>query len=190
MSGFVSIFYFLITFTFSAVIFVLWARFALRFFHVSSLHPAAQVIYQITDPMTLPLNRLFLMFNLKTRRYDIPTLLTIFIVEFIKFTLIGLLAFGFALPLLQVTLYALADLIIEPCDLMFYVIILRVIISWVKPDWQHPIHFLCYTISEPLLKFIRRWIPSFAGLDFSPLFAIMLLKTISLTVAAILPNAI
>jgi len=53
------------------------------------------------------------------------------------------------------------------------VIIAGVLISWVSPDPYNPIVQTIYGISEPFLTPFRKFIPSLAGLDFSPLIALL-----------------
>lgn len=187
MAGFISIAYFLSTFIFGALIFVLWMRAALKFFRVSTLHPAAAPILSVTDPLVLPFKTLLSTLNIKTQRIDMAAVLTIFVIELLKYSIFGLLSFGFALPWVAILLFAIADMVREPCDLLFYAILIRVVISWIKPGWQHPLHYLSIQFTEPLMAPIRRIIPSMAGLDLSPLIAIILLKTITLFISAYLP---
>ncbi|MCX7118532.1 MAG: YggT family protein, partial [Legionellales bacterium] len=83
--------------------------------------------------------------------------------------------------------YTLADLIIQPCDLLFYALLIRVIMSWVNPHWQHPLTTILHAVTEPMLQQIRRYLPILAGLDFSPFIMMILLKIVTLFVGASLP---
>ena len=47
--------------------------------------------------------------------------------------------------------------------------------SWVSPGQYNPVIGLVQKLSDPVLKPIRRLIPSLGGLDLSPLFATLLL---------------
>lgn len=64
-----------------------------------------------------------------------------------------------------------------------WLIIFRVIISWVRPDinnkqWRKFLRIV-YSITEPILAPIRRLIPTGSiGIDFSPLVAIFALQII------------
>jgi YggT family protein len=79
------------------------------------------------------------------------------------------------------------DLIAQPCNILFYALLIRVILSWVSPHLQHPLSSLLFMITEPMLKWIRGYIPPIAGLDFSTLVIMILLKVITLFVTASLP---
>lgn len=55
-----------------------------------------------------------------------------------------------------------------------YVIVARVVISWVNADPYNPIVRFIYDITEPVLERIRRYIPiSVGGLDFSPILVVI-----------------
>ena len=58
------------------------------------------------------------------------------------------------------------------------IIIAGVLISWITPDPYNPIVQAIYGISEPFLTPFRRFIPSLAGLDFSPLIALFCFNVI------------
>jgi len=77
-------------------------------------------------------------------------------------------------------LNALALVIKFVLDAYMFIIIGRVIVSWVNADRYNPIVRFLYEATEPLLSRIRRYIPIFGGgLDLSPLIlilAIMFLK--------------
>ncbi len=62
--------------------------------------------------------------------------------------------------------------------LQFYVIliILRAIISWVKPDPFNPIVQFLYRSTEPVLSMVRRYLPGRGfGIDISPIIVIIII---------------
>ncbi len=69
---------------------------------------------------------------------------------------------------------AVAQLIDFVLTVYTWIIIGRVIISWVNADPYNPIVRFLYEATEPLLGRIRRLLPlSMGGIDFSPLILIM-----------------
>ena len=58
------------------------------------------------------------------------------------------------------------------------IIICRALISWVSPDPLNPIVRFLYRATEPVLRPIRRWLPSAMGLDLSPLVVLVALQFI------------
>jgi YggT family protein len=186
MSGFTSVGYFLFSLFFSLVIFSLWIRFALRYFRVSSLHPVSQTIAKLTNPLINPLDRLFKTSNVRSNPYDWACLTAIIAAELVKFSLLFLFASGtFPFPLIM--LYTLAELITEPCNLLFYAILIRVIISWINPHLRNPLIELVYIFTEPTLRLARSSIPVVSGIDFSPFVVMVALKIITVFISASLP---
>jgi YggT family protein len=57
-----------------------------------------------------------------------------------------------------------------------WLIIIRALISWVNPDPLNPIVQFLYKTTEPLLAPFRRMIPMYnVGIDFSPIFALIVI---------------
>ncbi len=188
MSGIIAVGYFLFALFFSLLSFVLWTRIALRYFRVSTLHPVSQSINKVTNPIIMPLNHMIKTpTKARLSRYDWPCFCALVLVEILKFLAIGALFLGAMLPLSFIPLYTLADLIVEPLNLLFYAIIIRVIMGFINPSWHHPIADLLRLVTEPVLRLARQFIPDIAGLDFSPYIVLVLIKVITLYISASLP---
>ena len=52
----------------------------------------------------------------------------------------------------------------------------RVILSWVAPRSDHPAAKIVYGLSAPLMNPFQRVLPTFGGLDFSPILALLSLR--------------
>lgn len=187
MSGITAVGIFLTSLVFGILIFTLWLRIALRFFRVSALSPLSQVVLSITDPIIKPLNSLFKLKYLPGQKYDWMAFVILVLVEFLKIICLSLLAFHTLMPIGYTVLYVFADLIIQPCDLLFYAILIRVIMSYVKPDWQHPVADFLRLLTQPLLIMGRKIVPDISGFDFSPFIIMVILKIITLFISAYLP---
>nr|HID59506.1 YggT family protein [Desulfobacterales bacterium] len=78
-------------------------------------------------------------------------------------------------------LQAFATIINIVLTIFMWLVIARAILSWVNPDPYNPIVRFIYSITEPVLFNVRRFIPfSFGGIDISPiivLLAIVFLQT-------------
>ena len=72
---------------------------------------------------------------------------------------------------------ALAHVIGLLIDILYWVIIIRALISWVNPDPFNPIVQFLMKVTEPVLEPIRRRLPASLrfGIDISPLIAIFAL---------------
>ena len=60
----------------------------------------------------------------------------------------------------------------------FYAIFLYALLSLIAPGGYSPLQSVLTTVSEPVLRPIRRLIPAVAGLDLSPLWAIIAIQAI------------
>ena len=61
----------------------------------------------------------------------------------------------------------------------FWIIIARALLSWVNPDPFNPIVRFLYRATEPVLRPIRRRLPTYQmGLDLSPLVVILVIEII------------
>ena len=70
-------------------------------------------------------------------------------------------------------------------------VFVRVILSWI-PNARLPfgVGDFVFEVSEPILAPIRRAIPFFGGIDFSPFVALILIQVISSLVLRVIPPAI
>jgi YggT family protein len=60
--------------------------------------------------------------------------------------------------------------------LYMWIIIIRALISWVNPDPYNPVVRILYSVTEPVLYRVRRWIPTGGlGIDFSPIIVILVI---------------
>ncbi len=187
MSGLLAVGYFLFALFFSLLSFVLWARIALRYVRINKLHPVNIGINKLTNPIIMPLAHRFSTNKTHISRYDWPCFCVLVLVELLKFIAIGSLFLGAMLPWSFLPLYTLADLIVQPCNLLFYAIIIRVIMSWVNPSWHHPAADVLRLVTEPLLRLGRHIIPDISGFDFAPFVILILLKIVTLFISASLP---
>lgn len=59
-----------------------------------------------------------------------------------------------------------------------WIIVIRALMSWVRPDPYNPLVQFLYRITDPALNKVRRYLPNSlwsTGLDFSPLVLILLI---------------
>ncbi len=81
------------------------------------------------------------------------------------------------------TLYNAIDLLDWVLSLA---IVLRVLFSWIRPNPSNVFVRLVYQVTEPILAPLRRIIPPFAGIDITPMVALMLLELARRLVISIL----
>ncbi len=68
---------------------------------------------------------------------------------------------------------AVVNLIFET---LWWVILGRVLMSWFDPSGNYRISRILYDMSEPILAPARRILPSFGGVDWSPLVTMIVLN--------------
>ncbi len=73
----------------------------------------------------------------------------------------------------------LANFVFLLASVLTLLILARVIISWVMPGSGGGLVAFVYAATEPMLAPIRKLLPAAAGLDFSPLIAILVLQVIT-----------
>jgi YggT family protein len=67
-------------------------------------------------------------------------------------------------------LRASAEVIDLALSIYMWLIIAQAVLSWVSPDPYNPIVRFLYSVTEPVLSRVRRFIPTFfGGMDFAPL---------------------
>ncbi|MCY3731910.1 MAG: YggT family protein [Rhodospirillaceae bacterium] len=146
-------------------------RFILHWVRADFYNPFAQSIVKITNPLIVPVRR----FVPSSRTIDVPALVVLLMLEaVVTWVLVyiagGVLGFGELLP---VTLYRLISLALW---FYFWSIIIYVVLSWIGQRGYNPVAAVLSEINEPLLRPFRRIMPSIAGLDLSPLVALLLLQ--------------
>ncbi len=81
-------------------------------------------------------------------------------------------------------LFAVARILDIGLSAYMWIIIIRAVLSWVNPDPYNAIVRILYSITDPVLSWLRRRIPLLmtAGIDFSPLLVIFAIYFIRLFV--------
>ena len=87
-------------------------------------------------------------------------------------------------------LISLIEVLNTSLTIFFFSVIGAVILSWVAPNNSHPMLQIIEEISSKLLAPIRKFIPSAGGLDFSPIFALILIRQLEILLASIIRSII
>ena len=77
----------------------------------------------------------------------------------------------------------LIKLISALLDIYMWIIIIRVLVSWINPDPYNPLIQFLRGVTDPAIDALRRVLPPFfwsSGLDFTPLVLIILLNVAKL----------
>lgn len=174
---------FILGLVFNLITWVLLLRIILQMFHASIKNPICQLIAQVTNPIVLPLRKILP----RVPYIDIATLLILLVVEFIKYIVLGFFMHHVLSPLNLIP-RVIGGTLIEVIDIFFYAIIIAVLISWISPHLRNAFTEILTIITEPVLRLFRKIIPIIAGIDFSPLVALICLEIIAIIILSSLPT--
>ncbi|MEY2854714.1 MAG: hypothetical protein RL030_1846 [Pseudomonadota bacterium] len=157
---------------------VVLLRLLMQWVRADFRNPLSRAIVQLTDPLILPLRKIFP----PIRRIDTASVVAVLAVTAVK-VVIGQLLLVSSLPTPDLLLREmLLDVVHLVLTTYLFVIILNAILSFVVPENYSPAQSLLHSISEPVLRPIRRLIPSVAGLDLSPLWACIAIQALLILV--------
>ena len=161
---------FLVSTLFDLYLWVMILRVLLQIVRADFYNPISQFIWQVTRLPVQPLARVVP----KWQRVDLAAMLVGFVLACIYMSvLMGLLNQHPSLPvILWLALWTLVTLTLK---LYAFTIFVQAMLSWLGPGTQNPAGSVLWSLNEPLLRPIRRFLPPIGGLDLSPLFAILAL---------------
>lgn len=171
----------LINFAFGALIALVVLRVLLQWVRANFYNPVCQFLYRVTNPVLMPLRRVIPSW----RNVDIAAILLAWVLSAIKLALLyGLVGQG--LGIFGLMVMAVADLGDFVLMLYFGLILVRVLLSFISIDRANPIVPLIFQLTEPVLRPIRRVVPTVAGLDLSPMVAWLIVMLARVALVAVL----
>jgi YggT family protein len=162
----------------SLYLFVLLLRLLLQLARADFRNPLARAIVQLSNPLILPLRRVLP----AAGRVDTASVVAVVLVTAAKLlALYGLsrLPMPTALPFVRALAVDLLRLVLQT---YLYAILLYALMSFVAQGAYSPGQSLLASLCEPVLRPIRRRIPSISGLDLSPLWAIIAIQALLLLI--------
>ena len=69
----------------------------------------------------------------------------------------------------------LGQLINGVFDIVYLLLMVRILMSWIPHNRYHPIVSMLYQVTDPILQPFQRIFPTSIGIDFSPIFAFVFL---------------
>jgi YggT family protein len=146
---------------------VLLLRLIMQLVRADFRNPIGRAIVQLTDPLIRPLRRVLP----PAGRVDTASVVAVVLFALVKTWLLRVLL-GFAavatVALWRATLLEVIHLVLNT---YFFSIVLNALLSFFPQGGYSPPHSVLASICNPVLNPIRRFIPSIAGLDLSPLWA-------------------
>jgi YggT family protein len=146
-------------------------RLLLQWVRADFYNPVCQFLIRITNPVLVPLRRVIPAIG----RLDTASVVVMLALEFASTWLLMQLG-TVHYPLPQVLVFTVLKLAATLLWTYFFLIIAMVLLSWVGRGLRHPVIPLVYQLTDPVLRPIRRVIPPIAGIDLSPLFALIAIR--------------
>ncbi|EJL6700956.1 YggT family protein [Vibrio cholerae] len=135
-------------------------------------NPFSQFIVKATQPVVGPLRRVIPSLG----SMDLATVLFAYVLCVLKYVALVLIASGGAVTFSADFLFlGLLSLIKAAGGLLFWVLLIRAILSWVSQG-RSPIEYVFHQLTEPMLAPIRRIIPVMGGFDLSVLVLFIVLQ--------------
>ncbi|WP_040727689.1 YggT family protein [Thiomicrorhabdus sp. Kp2] len=167
---------FLLQFITGLIIFALMLRFLLRATYADWNHPIVQFIAKITNPLCAPFNKVIP----AKGRWDWSAMATAITIQALFVVLVGYLTSrSFGVPF--IVLASTTEIINQLLDMMFWLIIIQAVLSWVSPGYN-PNTAIFEQLTQPILAPFRRFIPPMGGIDLTPIVAILAIKLFQIVV--------
>ena len=167
-------------------------RFYFQLTKVSFQNQAAQAIVTLTNFAVKPMRRLMMALgNLGIPKLDVSTLLLAYISQLIL-TVCSLWLKGFPLLIagssiwLIILTVTLLGVISMSISIFLYAVLIQAVLSWVNP--HTPIAPILDKLTNPILNFLRKFIPMAGNIDLSPLAFIITAQLLLITILIPLEN--
>ena len=146
-------------------------RLLLQWVRADFYNPLSQFLVKLTNPALVPLRRVIPAIG----RLDTASVVLMLLLEILGVWLVSMIGgAGVAFP--QVVAFSAIKLVMTLLMTYFFLIIVAVILSWIGQGLRHPFVPLVFQLTEPVLRPIRKVIPPIAGIDLSPLFALIAIR--------------
>jgi YggT family protein len=146
-------------------------RLLLQWVRADFYNPLSQFLVKLTNPAIVPLRRVIPSIG----RLDTASVVLMLVLEVFSVWLASQLNTQI-MSWAQIISFSITKLCMTLLMTYFFLIIASVIMSWVGQGLRHPFVPLLYQLTEPILRPFRRIIPPIAGIDLSPLFALITIR--------------
>ena len=155
-------------------------RFLLQLARADFYNPISQFVVKVTNPPLRVVRKLVPGWG----GIDGAAIVLAILIQALTFTLVLLLEDASAALfnpawLLSWSVLNVAGLV---ASLYFWAVIAVVVISWIAPGSSHPAIQLVAQITEPVMRPVRKVVPSLGGLDLSPIIVFLILQVITVMI--------
>jgi YggT family protein len=163
-------------------LFAVIARLLLQLTRADFRNPLCQAVVKVTNPLILPLRRILP----PVGKLDTASVVAVLLVAALRVAAHALNEEGIGAPFLgagvHVAILWASAITGEIFNMVlwtyFYAIILYALLSMIAPSGYSPLQSVLASLCEPVLRPLRRAIPSVAGLDLSPLWAGLIIQVL------------
>ena len=146
-------------------------RLLLQWTRADFYNPLSQFLIKLTNPVLVPLRRVIPSLG----RLDTAAVVLMLGLEIFSVWLVSRIGSN-PMTWEAIVSFSVIKLLMTLLMTYFFLIILSVILSWISQGSRHPFIPLIFQLTEPVLRPIRRIIPPIAGIDLSPLFALIAIR--------------
>ncbi len=154
----------------------MWAlilRIILQLRRADFYNPFSQMVYALTRAVVDPVARLVPRY----KRFDTAAFLVLLLLALVYIKLVySLLGLKLEWVIFQ---YLYRKILVMTLNLYTFTLFMQALLSWMGPGVHNPAGNILWTINEPLLRPVRRWLPSVSGIDFSPLVLIFAFQVLA-----------
>jgi YggT family protein len=152
-------------------------RLLLQWVRADFYNPVCQFLVKVTNPLIVPLRRVIP----SVRKLDAASVVLILALEIFSVWVASRISSS-PLDFQQIVVFSLKKLSATVLMTYFFLIIASVILSWLGARMRHPVVPLVYQLTEPVMAPFRKVIPPIAGIDLSPLFALIAIRFLLLLI--------
>ncbi len=169
----------IVQFIFGLIAWLVLLRLFIEWFRADFYNPLCQGIYKLFNPITAPLRKIISSIN----GFNIGVFLLLVLVVVIEVIVINALN-GMQATVSGMSKFGLALLLDHILTFIFWLIVIRAILSFVSANPNNAMVPIIIRITNPMLRPFSRLLPPMGGIDFSPmllLLAIYLLRALVVT---------
>jgi YggT family protein len=166
--------FFLVTTLFDLAMWLQLLRILLQWVRADFHNPMSQLVWQATRYPTDWLRTLIP----RWRRLDTAALLVLIALALLYVYSVAALL-GAGMSALSALWYAVLKVLVLAVNLYTFTLFVQAILSWLGPGVNNPASNVLWSLNEPMLRPVRRFVPPVAGLDLAPLLVMLLLQVVA-----------
>lgn len=167
--------FFLVSVLFELYMGALLLRVLLQWVKADFYNPLSQLVWKLTNPLAQPLRALMPRYH----NLDTATLLVLFVVALTYISLLCWITPLAPVSPLAIPWFAVLKCVVLTINLYTLSLFAQAILSWMGPGGNNPAASILWSLNEPLLKPVRRFIPQMGGFDLSPLVVMLALQVLT-----------